>query len=194
MNSKRVIFVPDFDSENSGASVRFFGLDPKIVLPGWELTHSFFSMEDQKASSNFGLVTDFDYGTLPVLTLRLGLKRNFIDAFISNLTPLIVVAIILFFIILLPSDVETSKIIGFCTSIFFVVVFSHLSIRKNIAIGELFYLEYFFLVMYGAIIIIPVKKLLTDYRIINSKNIIFKTAYWPVLLSLLFIITVLNFY
>ncbi|WYD80188.1 MAG: hypothetical protein V8K32_12835 [Candidatus Electrothrix gigas] len=194
-NSKHLIFVPDFDSERTGVSVRFFGLDKKIVVPGWELTHSFFTMEKQEANSNFGLIRDFDYGKLPVLSLRIGMKRNSIDAFISNLTPLIVVAIILFLILLLPSDIiDTNKILGMCTSLFFVVVFSHLAIRGSIAIGELFYLEYFFLVMYIAIIIIPVRMLLVDYGIIKSYNMIFRTAYWPVLMSLLFIITALEFY
>ncbi|MCI5136762.1 MAG: hypothetical protein D3920_17235, partial [Candidatus Electrothrix sp. AW2] len=107
----------------------------------------------------------------------------------------IVVAIILFLILLLPSDIiDTNKILGMCTSLFFVVVFSHLAIRGSIAIGELFYLEYFFLVMYIAIIIIPVRMLLVDYGIIKSYNMIFRTAYWPVLMSLLFIITALEFY
>ncbi|MCI5195659.1 MAG: hypothetical protein D3919_05380, partial [Candidatus Electrothrix sp. AW5] len=194
-NSKHVIFVPDFDSERTGASVRFFGLDKKIVVPGWELTHSFFTMEKQEATSNFGIIRDFDYGKLPVLSLRIGMKRNSIDAFISNLTPLIVVAIILFLILLLPSDIiDTNKILGICTSLFFVVVFSHLAIRKSIAIGELFYLEYFFFVMYAAIIITPVKTLLANYGIIKSYNMIFRTAYWPVLMSLLFVITALKFY
>jgi hypothetical protein len=53
-------------------------------------------------------------------------------------------------VLLLPTSIDISRVLGICVSVFFVVAFSHLAIRRNIAGGEIFYLEYFLLVMYLA--------------------------------------------
>ncbi|MCI5158712.1 MAG: hypothetical protein D3906_09805 [Candidatus Electrothrix sp. AUS1_2] len=199
MDNSLVTFVLDLKGTPVDATVRLPGLNKNVVLPGWTLTHTFFALEQGDADSSFGVKENYDQEKLPVLSYRIGIKRIFINAFISNLTPLIVVTIILFFVLLLPSDTDISKIIGICSSLFFVVVFSHLAIRKTIVIGELFYLEYFFFVIYAAVVMTPIRIFLLslcrekdflDYR----NGLLFKAAYWPVLLGLLLVVTACEFY
>ncbi|MCK7495588.1 MAG: hypothetical protein MZW92_34660 [Comamonadaceae bacterium] len=130
---------------------------------------------------------------------EIGLKRIFVDAFISNLTPLIVVAIVLFSLLLLPDGVGIKEILGFCVSLFFVVVFAHLSIRRGIASGRVFYLEYFFLVTCFALLAVPInafrRSLQVPYPLLEYRGgLAMKVLYWPVTLGIFFLITVLKFY
>ncbi len=197
MDTNRIFFVPNNDQV--GAAVRLPGLNKNVFLPGWEISQTFFAFAKKDAETDFGIKASFDQEELPILSYRIGIKRNVIDAFISNLTPLIVVTVILFFILFLPFAVDIGKILGICTSLFFVVVYSHLAIRRSIAIGELFYLEYFFFIIYAAIIIIPIE----SYRVrieLKGKcmnyqfSMLLKAAYWPFMLSLLLLVTALIFY
>ena len=199
VDSSNITFVPDFDSNMIDASIRFPGLIKNITLSGWELTHTFFDLENKKVSSNLGVTEDYDQEKLPALSYRIGIKRSFINAFISNLTPLIVVTIILFFVLIFPANVDLDKILGISTSLFFVVVFSHIGIRRTFAADELFYLEYFFFVLYGCIVTTPGRAFLVKYGyqgklITYQDGIILKAAYWPTLLTVLFIITAWTFY
>ncbi len=197
MDTNRIFFVPNNDQV--GAAVRLPGLNKNVFLPGWEISQTFFAFAKKDAETDFGIKANFDQEELPVLSYRIGIKRNVIDAFISNLTPLIVVTVILFFIFFLPLAVNIGTILGICTSLFFVVVYSHLAIRRSIAIGELFYLEYFFFIIYAAIIIIPIE----SYRVRTERkgkcmdyqfSMLLKAAYWPFMLSLLLLVTALVFY
>lgn len=199
VDNNSVAFVPDFDSNMIDAAVRFPGLGKEVSLTGWELTQTAFTLDDQRVNSNFGIARDFDQEEMPVLSYRIGIKRSFINAFISNIIPLIVVAIILFFVLLFPAGVDIDKVLGISTSLSFVVVFSHIGIRKTIIVDELFYLEYFFFVLYGCVVTTPIKAFLVKYgykgKLVTYRDgIIIKAVYWPVLLSILFIITALVFY
>ena len=150
-------------------------------------------------NTNFGVERNFDQEKFPDLYYEIGFKRVFVDAFISNLTPLIVVAIVLFSLLLLPVDIDISRILGVCVSVFFVVVFAHLTIRRNISIGEIFYLEYFFFVIYFAILVVPINAfrmaLKIPSRVFEYRNgLVPKVLYWPSILGIFFAITVLKFY
>jgi hypothetical protein len=175
------------------------GLDANIFIPGWEITDTFFMLKRGDENTNFGVERNFDQEKFPYLNYEIGVKRVFVDAFISNLTPLIVVAIILFSVLLLPVDIDISRILGVCVSVFFVVVFAHLAIRRNISIGEIFYLEYFFFVIYFAILAVPVNAFRVALKIPSKifgykDGLIPKVIYWPTVLGIFFIITVLKFY
>ncbi|MCI5212389.1 MAG: hypothetical protein D3910_27220, partial [Candidatus Electrothrix sp. ATG2] len=98
-----------------------------------------------------------------------------------------------------PADTDISKVLGICSSLFLVVAFAHLGIRKSLSTGELFYLEYFYFVIYLVILLTPIKKLLLSLEmksciLTDQDGLFFKMIYWPFLLSLLLLVTILNFY
>ena len=197
--SQNIVLVPDLDSYKLTTATLLPGLDYSVFMPGWKLTESFFVLRVEQKNTNFGVEQNFDRDILPTLYYKIGLKRVFIDAFISNLTPLIIVAIVLFALVLLSKHVEVGRIMSICVAVFFVVVFSHLDIRKHIAAGEIFYLEYFYFVIYFTIILVP----MDAFRIaLNMKSSFFeyrdgvlsKAVYWPSILGVFFVITVMKFY
>lgn len=197
--NQNIVLVPDLDAYKLSTPTLLPGLDREVFIPGWKLTESFFLMRTTDRNTNFGIQQNIDRGTLPTLYYEIGVKRVFIDAFISNLTPLIVVAIILFSLVLLSKRVEIGKILSVCVAVFFVVVFAHLDIRKNISAGEIFYLEYFFFVIYFTIILVP----MDAFRIsLNMRSRFFEykdgllsqAIYWPTILGVFFIITAMKFY
>lgn len=196
---QNIVLVPDLDAYRLTTAALLPGLDKEIFIPGWKLTESFFLFRTMQKNTNFGIEQNFDQQTLPTLHFVIGVKRVFIDAFISNLTPLIIVAIVLFSIVLLSTEVDIGKLLNVCVAVFFVVVFSHLDIRKNISAGEIFYLEYFYFVIYFAIILAP----MNSFRIALSmrsryfeyqEGLLSKVSYWPTILGVFFIITVFKFY
>lgn len=198
-SGRNIFLVPDLASYKIISPTQKPGLDASLFIPGWEITDTFFMLKRSDENTNFGVERNFDQEKFPYLNYEIGVKRVFIDAFISNLTPLIVVAIILFSVLLLPVDIDISRILGVCVSVFFVVVFAHLAIRRNISIGEIFYLEYFFFVIYFAILAVPVNAFRVALKIPSKvfgykDGLIPKVIYWPTVLGIFFIITVLKFY
>ncbi len=197
--NQNVVLVPDLDSYKLTTATLLPGLDSAVFLPGWKLTESFFVLRSEQKNTNFGIEQNFDRETLPTLYYTIGLKRIFIDAFISNLTPLIIVTIVLFALVLLSKHVEVGRIMSVCVAVFFVVVFSHLDIRKHISAGEIFYLEYFYFVIYFTIILVPMdafritlgmKSRFFEYR----NGLPSKAIFWPSILGVFFMITVMKFY
>ncbi len=196
---ENVVLVPDLEGYKLLSPSLLPGLDKAVFIPGWELTDTYFMLKKSSVNTNFGLNKNFDQDDFPNLYYEIGMKRIFVDAFISNLTPLIVVTIILFSVTLLPPNIDISRILGICVSVFFVVVFAHLSIRKNISIGEIFYLEYFFFVIYFTILLAPIDAFRTTLKIESrffeyQNGLIYKVLYWPSLLGIFFVITILKFY
>lgn len=196
---QNLVLIPDLDAYKLLTATLLPGVDRDVFIPGWKLTDTFFLMQTTDRNTNFGIEQNFDRGVLPTLYYEIGMRRIFLDAFISNLTPLIVVAIILFALVLLSKRVEIGKILSVCVAVFFVVVFSHLDIRKSISAGEIFYLEYFFFVIYFAIILVPMdafrisldmRSRFFEYR----EGLLSQAIYWPSILGIFFIITVMKFY
>lgn len=191
--------VPDLDSYDILLASQKPGLEPGLRLRGWTIEATSFALQPRDENTKFGLESQVDVESFPDLVYEIGLKRIFVDAFISNLTPLIVVAIVLFSLLLLPDSVGIKEILGFSVSLFFVVVFAHLSIRRNIASGQVFYLEYFFLVTYFALLAVPInafrRSLQVPYPLLEYRGgLVMKVLYWPVTLGIFFLITVLKFY
>jgi hypothetical protein len=191
--------VPDLDSYDILLASQKPGLEPGLQLRGWTIESTSFVLRPRSQNSRFGQHGSVDLEPFPELVFEIGLKRIFVDAFISNLTPLIVVAIVLFSLLLLPDSVGIKEILGFCVSLFFVVVFAHLSIRRSIASGQIFYLEYFFLVTYFALLLVPInafrRALQVPYPLLEYRGgLLTKVLYWPLTLGIFFLITLLKFY
>ena len=191
--------VPDLDSYDILLASQKPGLEPGLQLRGWTIESTSFVLRPRSENSRFGQQSSVDLEPFPELVFEIGLKRIFVDAFISNLTPLIVVAIVLFSLLLLPDSVGIKEILGFCVSLFFVVVFAHLSIRRSIASGQIFYLEYFFLVTYFALLLVPInafrRALQVPYPLLEYRGgLLTKVLYWPLTLGIFFVITLLKFY
>ncbi len=196
---RNVVLVPDLDAYKLIASSLLPGLDREIFLPGWKFSDTFFLLREDNHTTDFGIKQNIDHVVFPTLYYYIGIQRVFVDAFISNLTPLIIVALALFALSLLPREIEVGRVLSICVAVFFVVVFSHLDIRKRIPSGEIFYLEYFFFVIYFCILMVPLNAfrlaLKLPSRLFEYKDgLIVQAAYWPSMLGIFFMITACKFY
>lgn len=196
---ENIHLIPDLTAYHSKVPTLKPGLNRDLNISGWDILATYFSFNPDKKSSSLGMTIHADQKHFPQLSFNVVIKRNFIDSFISNLTPLIVVAIVLFSITLLTQQMSIAEMFGIAVSMFFVVVFSHLSIRSTIAVGEIFYLEYFYLVIYVAILTVPINHFRITLNISSRffdyhDGVYFKALYWPIMLLTFFVITFLQFY
>ena len=122
--------------------------------------------------------------------------------------PLIIVAVVVF-LVLLINEREEDRIIlmrtgpGFnlsiCGTLLFVAVFAHIGARQKIAAQEIIYLEYFYIVMYFALLWVAVNSILyvrwpESNFIQYEKNLLPKVLFWPVTLGAVWLVTLLTFY
>lgn len=199
--------MPDLDSYDNLSTESRPGLEKDFVLEGWEIQKSYFSYRDNSYNTNFGL-EDYSHENVPELYFNVGVKRNFITPFISYMSPLIVVALLVFADLLLISKKEedvsysgfsSSGVLGYCAALLFVLIIAHVSLRENLAADGIIYLEYFYFAMYLAILAVSADSILfaskIKIKIIDYEdNLIVKVLYWPALMILLLILTLYAFY
>jgi len=202
-----VVLVPDLAAYKFINPTSLPGLEKGMLLPGWELTHSFFELRNRRYDTNFGLERSLAKENFPALHFNIVIRRIFIDAFISNLTAIIIVTILLFTLLMIASKDErlvgfmqagSGRVLNICVAMFFVIAFSHIDIRRKIAAEEVFYLEYFYFLIYVTMLWISINSVLfamgTNIRLIHYRNnLISKLLFWPFLLGILFAVTVFAF-
>jgi hypothetical protein len=84
------------------------------------------------------------------------------------------------------------------TGLFFVVIIAHINLRDDLATQGVIYLESFYFVLYGAILIIALNSLLVtsnvQFQVLRYRdNLIPKLLYWPVIMLISFVVTLFAF-
>jgi hypothetical protein len=193
-----VILTPDLDAYPIRSASLLPGLAKGAFISGWKLTNAYFELREMDLNTNFGVDQAIEGENVPFLCYNIGIQRNIIDALISNLTPVIIVSILLFFLLLLINKIDPAKTFSICVAMLFVIVFSHIDIRIKISAQEIFYLEYFYFLTYGAILYVLLNAIGTfleaDIWLFHSHTIIPQLLFWPVFLSLILLVTIVTFY
>ena len=205
-NSTESVIVPNFDSYKSLIPENLPGLEPSILLGGWKPQKTFFSYRVNPYTTNFGL-GNFSNSNVPEFYFNVDFKRDFKTPFESDLLPVIVVVILLFAILTIITKTESITHFGFsshgvltyCTSLFFTLILAHSSLRNKIPIDSTIYLEYFYFIVYLAILAVSLNSIAfasnRHFPFIDVKdNLYVKVLYWPVITGILLLITFLNFY
>lgn len=203
-NDYRVLFVPDFDAYADTSQHRF-GLDQEIVQGEWDIDETFFSYNSIPYDTDFGFFTQVEELSYKEFLINIGMKRKFINAFVINLVPLLIVALLLFAQLMTVTargplvsrfDFTASSAIATCSALFFVVLLAHIQVRQQFASSELVYIENFYLVMYTAILFTALNAYLfaldqdaKSNLITWRDNLLPKLAFWPVLLGTITLIT-----
>ncbi len=205
---KNVVLLPALDSYDLIHPERLPGIEQDFVLPGWKVSSSFFNYRFNSYNTDFGIPRYVGQNKFPELYFQIGVKRRFLNPFISNLTPIIVVLLMLF-AVLITSSKESGKIelLGFNAStilasssaLFFVVLISHIDLRNSLSANEIFYMEYFYVVTYAAILAISINSILFSWGINipfvqYRDNLLPKLFYWPVITLTMFVVTLIKFY
>ncbi len=181
------------------------GVNNNAVLPESEVDASYFDYTMETYNANFGLETFLREET-PQLHFNMILKRKFINAFVSNIIPILIVALMLFFLVYGTSKKDSPRkglssigVVESSAAFFFVLLLAHIDHRKIVNTPVITYMEFFYFIMYLILalvafnIVMFTKKdnyLFFDYQ----DNFILKISYWPLFLGMCFMITLIRFY
>jgi len=112
---------------------------------------------------------------------------------------LITPVITLLFAMLLISDEEKAlEVLAACIGFVFIVILDQIALREQIVTKGILYFEYFYFAIYFYIFLVTVNAILfisqPNTPFIQYKdNLISKLLYWPTLLKILLVITILVF-
>ncbi|MDJ0846436.1 cache domain-containing protein [Crocosphaera sp.] len=196
---KNIILIPDFESYELINPVYKPGLEEDFVLPGWKIQGSFFEYHLNDYNTNFGINNYVGQKNYPELYFTVTLQRDFINIFINNLMVPFVVALLLFLVhLLILKDSDTLAIVSACSAFLFIVILDQINLRSEILAGGILYLEYFYFILYLLIIAVAINSILfskkTNLRWIQyQESLIPKLLYWPGILTLLLVFTLLIF-
>jgi len=201
-----VVLVPDIQSYEFINPVFKPGISYDIYMPNSKVIESYFSFHEHNFYTDLGNKKIKGLKDTAVLTFNVLIKNVIISSIISNIIPIFIIAIMVF---LLPFTVEKKdgevkeggslSIIQAAGGFFFVLLLAHIQLRKNIETPGLIYLEIFYFVMYFILAVMSASVMLylktNKYPILEYKqNLIFKISYWPILLFIIYLITLFIFY
>tara|TARA_R100001377_G_scaffold82441_1_gene62821 strand:+ start:244 stop:1329 length:1086 start_codon:yes stop_codon:yes gene_type:complete len=203
-----VVLVPSFRSYENISPGSSFGLATDILLEGWSVDETYFDLVAVKFDTNFGLA-DHHRSIVPELTYNVVVKREFMSAFLVNITMLLVSMSLLFSLVMMMTtkealknayDLSVSGSIGASAGIFFVVLIAHISLREKFPSSGIVYLEYFYILAYVYILLTALTSYLFNTKTEPAYTGLFKDdayaiklLYWPVYFFVLLFITWANF-
>ncbi len=198
-NNDYLLFTPDLTSYKYTNPDKKSGLDSKIVISGSKVLESYFSYTFETYDSDFGYGMKGLYEETPILHYNINIKRKLLNAFITYLVPVIVTMIMVFILITaIGKTNERQGIIESMAAFFFVLIFSHIDLRKEIVTAELTYIEYFYFISYAMLILATYnmitysknKSKIFDYE----NNLLFKSGFFPLIFLATLIFTLFQFY
>ncbi|WP_029209577.1 hypothetical protein [Aquimarina agarilytica] len=202
-NSDHLLLVPDLKGYTYTNPLQKSGMNNKIRLPGSKILETYFNYSFYTYATNFGFKDNTDFEETPILHFNINVREVLITAFITYLIPIFVTLVMIFiFIYSTPRSkdgrIDGGTIVQGMTAFFFVLIFSHIDLRKNIETADLIYMEYFYFITY-IIIILATYNLITFSRIPHKlfdfkDNLIVKASYWPLFLLMVLGISLFNFY
>jgi hypothetical protein len=204
---KNVILVPDLEAYTTLIPSSLPGLTANPKVAGWSLRASYFGFQEFAGKANFGIDQFAGERQAPELFFATVMRRNFLNAFVSSLLPLMVVTFLVFVLLMLVNKNEQKKGLGFnalslvssSAALLFAVILGQSTLREKLAASGLVYLEYFYLVMYFAITVICIGAIMFVEEVELSyvqyrDHLIPKLLYWPVLTAYALVVTILTYY
>jgi hypothetical protein len=204
---KNVVLVPDLLSYDRTARESTPGLDRELILPGWDLVGSGFAYRRRAYNTDFGVNNYVGQSDFPELVYTVSLRRSFLGPFVGKVIPLGVAAAMLFCMLLLGTrNTDYEGAFGFsamevvmgAAALFFVVIFDHSALRDDLATTKPFYLEYFYFVMYLALVGVCANAIAfamqRGHLVRFQDNLVPKLLFWPLYLGAIALITVAIFW
>ncbi len=199
--SQNVLLVPDLEAYEVSNPRALPGLDSNIFINNWAIERSFFSYETINNQTALG-VMDRPANNIPELTFNVRAERLFLGPFITFVLPAVVTSLLIFaFLINGSKPDEREEIVSalnYSAALFFVIAVIHTALRETSAAIGLTYLEYFYLLLYMMLLGVAANTFLVVKTPHNplvrfGDNLLAKTAFWPIVLGAMAIITLWMF-
>ena len=195
----QLLFTPDLSGYEFTNPVRRPGLDPDVHISGNRVTKSYFSYIVKSYSTNFGYTSKTLFEEVPALWFNVNLRRTLINVFVTYLIPIFVTLTMVFILLVASSKGEERQgIIESMAAFFFVLIFSHIDMRREIITPDLIFLEYFYFITY-ILIVLTTANLITYAKNRTqvfdfNENQIFKASYFPFFFLCILIVSLAKFY
>jgi hypothetical protein len=198
---KNIILVADLSSYTQLNPKSVPGIQHGLVLPGWKIQESWFSISDQIFNTNFGVQSIRDIQYKPELFFTVNLKREFLNPFVSRIIPVAVILILMFLIVLICTKKgKSAPWLGFTannvvvelSALFFVIGLSHTDLRQALSSPKIMYFEYLYFVIYVMLVYVAVSSIYIAKKnesIDRDENFFSKNFYWPILSLTFFTVT-----
>ncbi len=198
-NEDHLVFTPDLASYEFTNPTRKPGLNQNVIVSGNNIMKSYFNYSVASYDTDFGYGAKTLFEEVPILHYNIDLRRILLNTFVTYLIPIFVVLIMMYILLIACSKTEERQgIIEAMAAFFFVLIFSHIDLRKEIITADLIFMEYFYFVTYLMII-------LTTWNLITyaknkshifdfNENQVFKAVYFPFFFLAMLIITLSKFY
>jgi hypothetical protein len=198
---KGVVLIPDLNSYRLIHPLARLGLEKQFRLPGWDVERTQFSNETTARHTTFGLGTG-NGAVVEELSFSVLLNRSVLEPVFSELLPLAVVGFMVSMLLLVVKESTRGnevEILSAFSGLFFVGVLSQLDLRRRLSSSSITYIEFFYFVMYAAILIVALIVLTNAYpgyvkRVERQEHLIPKLLFWPTILTVMLVLTVLVFY
>lgn len=205
---KPVVLVPDFNAYSVTNPIALPGLERTLFISGWSAIRSYFEYRHNSYNSTLGAATSFTSSGRPELYFNVDIVRNFLDPFVSQITPILLVLLLIFAMqMTVTRRAEQKDLLGFnaatiittCAALFFAVLISHIETRSALAAKRIFYGEYFYLVTYAVILAACINAILFTHDkslpwVQFKDNLLSRILYWPIVMAAMFGITFVTFY
>jgi uncharacterized membrane protein YphA (DoxX/SURF4 family) len=198
--TKAIILTPDFDAF-TGIHKPNPEIDPMANTGPWTIASTYSFYELTHFSTDFG-IKDYNQQTdFPTLCFNIAVHRNFVYPFMRSFLPIVIILLVAFAILLIIGLSEKNTklaqmILSLCSGLLFATLLAHQTFQRSVESSRLTYFEYFYFIVYGIILLITINGLLYSLNrgrfFINY--LIVRIMYWPFVLSILLIITLIFFY
>lgn len=203
-----ILLTPDLNAYKLRDPKSLPGVEDDIVMAQWNAKESFFSYVTNAYNTYFGMASDCTVGHSPELYFTIIIARCFINPFVNNLLPFLVISSILFCTQLLVYvsrenvqrfNISVGEFLAACSGLLFSVLIAHNGLRSSISASGFLYLENVYFILYGAIVIVMLNTFCVAFGIRSSliayrDNLIIKLLFWPVILGIMLFKTAYRFY
>lgn len=198
---KGVILIPDLDSYQIVHPLARMGLEKDMTLPGWVVARTQFSNLATNRNTSFGIEASTG-GLANELAFNVSINRRILEPLFSSVLPIAVSSFMVFTLLLVVNPGtrgNTVQMLAAYSGLFFILILSELDLRRRMSSSAILYIEYFYFVVYFAILSQALITLTNVYTgclpwLEQREHIIPKLLYWPVILTLMFVITFMVFY
>jgi hypothetical protein len=205
-----VILIPSLKSYDKIAAHSVFGIAEDIVVSGWSISDTFFDYMPLNFDTDFGLHDNHPRTNLPELSFNIVIERDFLSAFMINITLLLVSMTLLYSLIMIMTSNEelssrfgssVDSAIGSGAGIFFVILIAHISVKETFPSAGIVYIEYLYLLSYLFILstIIAIYSFHADKNLklkvfFDNEAALLKISFWPLYSFCICLITWYHFW
>lgn len=204
-----VVLVPDFAAYRTMDPLALAGLDPEFVYGAWDPRFTIFSFGTSHYQTTFGYDEPQARGEFPELYFSVGLKRDFWGPFFDHVALFLAIAVLLHGVLILTTSdgnrrerfgaLNTAGVFGASTGLLFTTLLEQNQIRSIVAGQQFSYLEVVPFVLNGAIGLVAFNSILLNSEhpprwIAFRNNLLPDIAYWPSLILVILVATVVTFF